>query len=84
MAIMTTGGVVHLPLAFAAAPPQGGDPHGEFGVTPSSGDPHSSVAPKGDSSPPPQKEIPHLCESAGTGGSGSSGTGGGKVVITQC
>ena len=75
LAIMTTIGAVHLPLAFASAPPQGGDPHGEFGVTPSSGDPHSSLAPKGD---------PHLCESAGTGGSGGSGAGGGKVVITQC
>jgi len=35
LAIMTTIGAVHLPLVFASAPPQGGDPHGEFGVTPS-------------------------------------------------
>jgi len=52
LAIMTTIGAVQLPFAFAAAPPQGGDPHGQFGITPSSGDPHSALAPTGD---------PHLC-----------------------
>ena len=75
LVILTTIGAVQLPLAFAKAPPQGGDPHGEFGVTPSSGDPHSSVAPKGD---------PHLCESTPSGGTTGGGLSEGKVVITQC
>ena len=56
LAILTTIGAVQLPLAFAAAPPQGGDPH-DFTfrgdqLTPSTGDPHSAFAPTGN---------PHLC-----------------------
>ena len=50
---------VQLPSAFAVAPPQGGDPHGEFGFTPSSGDPHTSLALHG---------APHLCETIGPDG----------------
>ena len=72
---MTTIGAVQLPLAFAAAPPQGGNPHGfTFSgqqLTSSTGNPHSSVAPKGN---------PHLCITIIGGG----GPGGGKQKVIQC
>jgi hypothetical protein len=75
LAIMVTAGAVQLPLAFAAAPPQGGDPHGEFGFVPTTGDPHTSLALHGD---------PHLCQTTPTGGTTGGGLSGGKVVVTQC
>lgn len=73
--ITTTVGLAQLSLVFAAAPSQGGNPHGDFGITSSKGDPHSSVAPQGN---------PHLCQTIDTGGSQSSGGGAGKVVTEQC
>jgi hypothetical protein len=39
LTIMTTVGLVDLSSVFAV-PPQGGNPHGEFGVTSSTGIPH--------------------------------------------
>jgi hypothetical protein len=76
LTIMTTLGLVQLSSVFAA-PSQGGNPHGDFGVTPSTGNPHlPQVTPKGN---------PHLCETIQSGeGSGSTGAGAGKVVIKQC
>jgi hypothetical protein len=75
LAIMTTIGAVQLPLALAAAPPQGGNPHGfTFSgqqLTSSTGNPHSSVAPKGN---------PHLCVTIIGGG----GPGEGKQKVIQC
>jgi hypothetical protein len=75
LAIMTTIGAVQIPLAFAAAPPQGGNPHGfTFSgqqLTSSTGNPHSSVAPKGN---------PHLCIII----VGGEGPGAGKAKVTQC
>jgi len=72
--ITTTVGLTQLSAVFAAAPPQGGNPHGDFGITSSTENPHSTVAPKGN---------PHLCETIEPGPIGG-GSGGGKVVIKQC
>ena len=73
--VMTTVWLAQLSVVFAAPPLQGGNPHGDFGITSSKGDPHSSVAPQGN---------PHLCETIDTGRSQSSGGGGGKVVTERC
>ena len=71
--ITTTVGLTRLSLVFAAAP-QGGNPHGDFGITSSTGNPHSAVTPKGN---------PHLCETIEPGPIGG-GQGSGKIVIKQC
>jgi len=56
VAIATVGTIGMTATAFAAAPPQGGDPHGftfmGTQITPSTGDPHSAIAQHGD---------PHIC-----------------------
>jgi hypothetical protein len=76
LTIMTTVGLVQLSAVFASAPPQGGNPHGDFGITSPKGDPHSSLASKGN---------PHLCETQPEGGgSEGEGAGAGKTVIEQC
>ena len=69
--VMTAIGMAQLSLVFAAAPPQGGNPHGDFDIA-STGDPHSKIAPQGN---------PHLCE---TTEPGPVGGGGGKVVPERC
>ncbi len=76
LTIMTTVGLVQLSFVFAA-PPQGGNPHGEFHVIPDTGNPHlSQVTPKGN---------PHLCETTQSGGgSASGGAGVEKHTIKQC
>jgi hypothetical protein len=74
LTITTTIEMAQLSSVFAAAPPQGGNPHGDFDITSSTGDPHSSVASQGN---------PHLCETIEPGPIGEGG-GGGKVVPKQC
>ncbi len=75
LTIMTTTGLVQLSSVLATTPQKGGNPHGEFHLTPSTGNPHSCTAPKGN---------PHICETIQSGGSESSGAGAGKVVFEQC
>ena len=73
--ITTTVGLAQLSLVFAA-PPQGENPHGDFGSASSSGNPHS---PQGT-----QKGNHHLCETIEPRDSQSSGGGAGKTVIKLC